>query len=243
MTEQMRNCRVPVRGRCRLLAVGLVGGSLLMAAAVPLTAQGPPADVEIGITPQSRVFDAADGLRFRVTLRNTGAKALLLNGGLLLGNGRQAWQAITCALHPKTGAQIRLDLHWQVGPVGGRIYFLGVPLRPGDAHTLAVTAPPAVRGLHDELLKLSGDVLPVTAEVLVLMQAYERRKILPKRYTADMTHIALATVAAVDAVVSWNFKHIVRLEKIRLFNAVNVELGYRALSILSPREVATYEGP
>ena len=135
----MRNCRVPVRGRCRLLAVGLVGGSLLMAAAVPLTAQGPPADVEIGITPQSRVFDAADGLRFRVTLRNTGAKALLLNGGLLLGNGRQAWQAITCALHLKTGAQIRLDLHWQVGPVGGRIYFLGVPLRPGDAHTLAVT--------------------------------------------------------------------------------------------------------
>ena len=104
-------------------------------------------------------------------------------------------------------------------------------------------APPAVRGLHDELLKLSGGVLPVTEEVLALMQAYEGRKILPKRYTADMTHIALATVAAVDAVVSWNFKHIVRLEKIRLFNAVNVELGYRALSILSPREVATYEGP
>jgi hypothetical protein len=57
-----------------------------------------------------------------------------------------------------------------------------------------------------------------------------------------MTHIALATIAEVDALVSWNFRHIVRLDKIRLFNAVNVELGYRALSILSPREVITHEG-
>jgi len=46
----------------------------------------------------------------------------------------------------------------------------------------------------------------------------------------------------VDALVSWNFKHIVRLDKIRLFNAVNVELGRKALTILSPREVTIYEG-
>ena len=46
--------------------------------------------------------------------------------------------------------------------------------------------PPAVRALHDEWLRLSGGLLPVTAEVLALMQAYESRQILPKRYTADM---------------------------------------------------------
>jgi hypothetical protein len=97
--------------------------------------------------------------------------------------------------------------------------------------------------LHDELLKLSGGVLPVTEEVLALMRAYESRKILPKRYRADMTHIALATVAAVDAVVSWNFKHIVRLEKIRLFNAVNVESGYRALSIPHPARLPRMKAP
>ena len=57
-----------------------------------------------------------------------------------------------------------------------------------------------------------------------------------------MLHIALATLAEVDALVSWNFKHIVRLEKIRLFNAVNTELGRKTLSILSPREVTSYEG-
>ena len=46
----------------------------------------------------------------------------------------------------------------------------------------------------------------------------------------------------VDAMVSWNFKHMVRLDKIRVFNAVNAELGHRALNILSPRGVTTYEG-
>jgi hypothetical protein len=53
--------------------------------------------------------------------------------------------------------------------------------------------------------------------------------------------VALATVADVDALVSRDFKHIVRLEKIRVFNAVIVELGYGILSILSPREVGTHE--
>ena len=103
-------------------------------------------------------------------------------------------------------------------------------------------APRAIRGLHQELLALGGGVLPVTPAVLTLVAAFEARKILPKKFAADMTHIALATIAEVDAIVSWNFRHIVRLEKIRLFNAVNVELGYRALSIRSPREVITYEG-
>jgi hypothetical protein len=103
-------------------------------------------------------------------------------------------------------------------------------------------APPAVRDLHQEMLILAGRLLPVTPEVVALVAGYGAKEILPARLAADMTHIALATLAQVDALVSWNFKHIVRLEKIRLFNAVNVEFGYQPLSIRSPREVATYEG-
>jgi hypothetical protein len=55
-----------------------------------------------------------------------------------------------------------------------------------------------------------------------------------------MLHIALATVAEADVVASWNFRHIVRFDKIRLFNAVNAEQGYRAVAIHSPREITTY---
>jgi predicted nucleic acid-binding protein len=103
-------------------------------------------------------------------------------------------------------------------------------------------APEPVRLLHQEMLALAGNILPVASDVLTLVAAYEAARILPKRLSADMAHIALATIANVDALVSWNFKHIVRLEKIRLFNSVNIELGYGVLSILSPREVSTYEG-
>lgn len=56
-----------------------------------------------------------------------------------------------------------------------------------------------------------------------------------------MLHIAVATIADVDVLVSWNFRHIVRLDKIRLFSAVSLELGYKPLSIHSPREVATHD--
>lgn len=103
-------------------------------------------------------------------------------------------------------------------------------------------APESVRNLHQDLLTIAESVLPVTEEVLALVAAYTALKILPAKYEADMRHIVLATIAEVESLVSWNFKHIVRLEKIRLFNDVNVQLGYKALSILSPREVTTYEG-
>lgn len=103
-------------------------------------------------------------------------------------------------------------------------------------------APEQVRNLHQELLTLVDRVLPLSEEALSLVAAYAARKILPRRYEADMRHIALATIDEVDSLVSWNFKHVVRLEKIRLFNEVNVQLRYKPLSILSPREVTTYEG-
>jgi hypothetical protein len=60
------------------------------------------------------------------------------------------------------------------------------------------------------------------------------------RFWNDMLHIAVATVAEVDVLVSWNFKHIVRLDKIQLFNGTNLELGYRPVGMYSPREVGTY---
>lgn len=100
-------------------------------------------------------------------------------------------------------------------------------------------APDAIQGLYSELLPI-GDSLPVTEEALELLAAYEARGVLAPRFRNDMLHIAIATVGEVNVVVSWNFKHIVRLDKIQLFNGVNLELSYRPLSIYSPREVATY---
>lgn len=101
-------------------------------------------------------------------------------------------------------------------------------------------APAPVRSLHEELA-MFAETLPVTEEALEVLAIYEARGVLGLRFRNDMLHIALATVAEVDVVVSWNFQHIVRLDKIQLFNGINVELGYKPLAIYSPREVTTYD--
>jgi hypothetical protein len=101
-------------------------------------------------------------------------------------------------------------------------------------------APEAVRELEVDLRANGAEVIAVTGESLALLAAYQAHHILGDRFKNDMLHIALATVAEVDVLVSWNFRHIVRLDKIRVFNAVNAELGYRAITICSPREVTSY---
>ena len=81
----------------------------------------------------------------------------------------------------------------------------------------------------------------VSPEAMELLGKYRDKKILGTKFQNDMLHIALATTANADVLVSWNFRHIVRLNKIRLFNAVNIEWGYKPLTICSPREVVPDE--
>ncbi|MDS4020157.1 MAG: PIN domain-containing protein [Candidatus Competibacter sp.] len=101
-------------------------------------------------------------------------------------------------------------------------------------------APDFVKNLHAELLSLPAQVIRVDEDAVSLVQHYIAHSVLGQRFMNDMLHIALATIAEVDVLVSWNFKHIVRLDKIRLFNAVNIEQGYKTLAIYSPREVISH---
>jgi predicted nucleic acid-binding protein len=101
-------------------------------------------------------------------------------------------------------------------------------------------APEPVREQFAELMRMGAEVLDLGDEVRDLATAYAEREILPPKFSNDALHIALATVGGVDVLVSWNFKHIVRFDKIRLFNAVNLEHGYKPVQIYSPREVTSY---
>jgi len=101
-------------------------------------------------------------------------------------------------------------------------------------------APENVQLIYAELTSLDAEILAVGNDSLELAEEYQTRKILKPDFYDDGLHIALATVAEADLLVSWNFKHIVRFDKIRLFNAVNIEFGYKPLEIFSPREVTTY---
>ncbi len=77
--------------------------------------------------------------------------------------------------------------------------------------------------------------------VLALREAYLSAGILGPDWADDAGHVAAATVGGADLIVSWNFRHIVHFEKIRLYNAVNALNNYRAVEIRSPLEVIDYE--
>lgn len=101
-------------------------------------------------------------------------------------------------------------------------------------------APEMVKEKYQQLLKNKTEVIKENEDSELLLNSYLKHCILPQRFIDDMNHIALATVACVDMLVSWNFKHIVRYDKIRLFKAVNIENGYKTIEIFSPREVTDY---
>ena len=101
-------------------------------------------------------------------------------------------------------------------------------------------APEEVKKVYAEFRQCTDKTIPISPESIELAEAYLKHKILTLKYRDDARHIAIATVAGADLVVSWNFKHIVHFEKIQKFNAVNIEMGYKPIFIYSPREVTTH---
>ena len=102
-------------------------------------------------------------------------------------------------------------------------------------------APEKVKNIINKIPKHKLELVYLDKKSIELSNKYLKEKILTKRYLEDMQHIAIATVVKVNLLVSWNFKHIVNLKKIREFNAVNLKNDYGVLEIRSPREVVSYE--
>jgi len=77
----------------------------------------------------------------------------------------------------------------------------------------------------------------LTNEAITLADTYIAHGVVTEKHFIDAQHVAIATIGRVDVLVSWNFKQIVNLDRIRKFNAVNLMLGYPILEIRSPLEV------
>ena len=104
-------------------------------------------------------------------------------------------------------------------------------------------APSEVRSVLEAVPADRVERVPVSDAVARLRDAYIRAGVIGARWSDDAAHVAAATVARADAILSWNFKHIVRLDRIRAYNQVNLAEGYGYLTILSPREVMYDERP
>jgi hypothetical protein len=101
-------------------------------------------------------------------------------------------------------------------------------------------APKTVRAVLDLVPEAFREYIELTEEASDLARRYVQEGVLAESKWVDAQHIALATVARVDVLVSWNFRHIVNLERIRGYNSVNLKAGYPLLEIRTPREVTKY---
>lgn len=85
--------------------------------------------------------------------------------------------------------------------------------------------------------RLEFRLLEVSDEAEELADRYLLAGVIPKSERDDALHLALAALAEVDTVVSWNFRHMVNLRRIRGVNGVNLIHGYRQIDVRSPEEV------
>jgi len=104
-----------------------------------------------------------------------------------------------------------------------------------------LNAPNQVRELLSQIPEHNKTRVELTEEAVLLADSYITEKVVGKTSRDDCFHIALATINKADVLVSWNFKHIVNIMRIRGYNAVNLKLGYTTIDIRSPKEIITYE--
>lgn len=101
-------------------------------------------------------------------------------------------------------------------------------------------APERVRTYFQNLPDDVKEKVLVTPDALRLAQTYVDEKVVGETSLDDCIHIAVATLNKVDMLVSWNFKHIVNIYRIRGYNSVNLRLGLGNLEIHSPKEIVNH---
>ena len=96
--------------------------------------------------------------------------------------------------------------------------------------------------IRERLRGVIADINPFpldeTEEIITLTAEYVSRGIFPAKYRNDALHVAFASYYALDFLVSYNFRHIVRVSRRELVRAANTVLGFRTPIILSPEELA-----
>ena len=103
-----------------------------------------------------------------------------------------------------------------------------------------LNAPQHVRELLLQYAANNFERIVLTQESVTLADAYNREGVVGKTSMEDYRHIALATIQKADVLASWNFKHIVNLDRIKGYNSVNLRLGYAMIEIRSPKDLINY---
>ena len=98
-------------------------------------------------------------------------------------------------------------------------------------------APQHVKTLLQNYDKSCFEEVELTVEAKQLANRYITERVIGRTSFEDCCHIALATIHKVDVLASWNFKHIVNLERIKGYNGVNLKMNYSIIEIRNPKEL------
>ena len=102
-------------------------------------------------------------------------------------------------------------------------------------------APQKVKDNFETIPEDSLEIITSNEESRILANLYIKEGAVTKKYYEDALHIAISTIDKVSVLASWNFKHIVNLDRIRLYNSVNLKNGFSMLEIRTPREIFKFE--
>ena len=94
-----------------------------------------------------------------------------------------------------------------------------------------------VQALLEQITRAHAERLALSAEAVTLQSAYLAAGVVTRKYADDAMHVAQATVARADVVVSWNFRHLVNPARVRALNGVNLAHGYGMVVVLTPADV------
>jgi len=89
----------------------------------------------------------------------------------------------------------------------------------------------------EETERIRIKVIEMNDEAEILAKRYIEEGALAKKCENDARHIALASIYGVNALISWNFKHMVNFTRLQQYNSINLRLGYRLIDIRSPKEI------
>jgi len=102
-------------------------------------------------------------------------------------------------------------------------------------------APEFVKELLLSIPEKQIEKIRLSPEAIELADKYIEGKVVGKTSRADCQHIAIATLCKADVLVSWNYKHIVNLDRIRGYNGINYKYGFNMIEIRTPKEIKKYE--
>ncbi len=80
-------------------------------------------------------------------------------------------------------------------------------------------------------------ILRLNTRIKEMSEIYVREGIFPEKYIDDSLHVAVASYYKISYLLSWNFKHLVKVKTRKLVNSVNILKGFEEIEIVSPQEL------